>query len=236
MSHANRCGRQTRGNEFAGLPSGRVARRIICARRLLQHKSKMTDWTLIREQFPVTRRFAYLNSAAAGPVSIRSHAAATDYYQKMMNEGDVHWNRWLAQREAIRARIAKFINAEPDEIAFTTNTSSGMNVIVDALEERGEVISCELEFPVTTLPWMHRRIPVHLVRATNGEVRIEELSNTMTQHTGVIALSHVQFSNGFRIDLDELGRIKGDHALVINASQSAGVFEIDVRRMNIDAL
>jgi cysteine desulfurase/selenocysteine lyase len=196
----------------------------------------MTDWNLIREQFPVTRQFAYLNSAAAGPVSINSHAAVTDYYQKMMNDGDVHWNRWLVQREAIRARIAKFINAEPDEIAFTTNTSSGMNVIVDALEERGEVISCELEFPVTTLPWMHRRIPVHLVRATNGEVRIDDIRNAMTQHTGVIALSHVQFSNGFRIDLDELGRTKGDHALVINASQSAGVFEIDVKRMNIDAL
>ena len=196
----------------------------------------MTDWKSIREQFPVTRRVAYLNSAAAGPVSIKSHAAATDYYQKMMNDGDVHWFRWLAQRESIRARIAKFINAEPDEIAFTTNTSSGMNVIVDALEERGEVISCELEFPVTTLPWMHRRIPVHLVHATNGEVRIEDIRNGMTQHTGVIALSHVQFSNGFRIDLEELGRIKGDHALVINASQSAGVFEIDVKRMKIDAL
>lgn len=196
----------------------------------------MTDWNLIREQFPVTGRFAYLNSAAAGPVSIRSHAAATDYYQKMMTDGDVHWFRWLAQREAIRARIAKFINAEPDEIAFTTNTSSGMNVIVDALEERGEVISCELEFPVTTLPWMHRRIPVHFVRATNGEVQIDDIRNAMTQHTGVVALSHVQFSNGFRIDPEELGRIKGDHALVINASQSAGVFEIDVKRMSIDAL
>ena len=196
----------------------------------------MTDWNSIREQFPVTRRFAYLNSAAAGPVTIAAHAAANDYYQKMMNDGDVHWNRWLAQREAVRARVANFINAEPDEIAFTTNTSSGMNVIVDALEERGEVISCELEFPVTTLPWMHRRIPVHLVRAVNGEVRLDDIRNSMTPHTGVIALSHVQFSNGFRIDLEELGKAKADHALVINASQSAGAFEIDVKRMSIDAL
>src|SRR5258707_7743854 len=75
----------------------------------------------------------------------------------MMRDGDVHWNRWLADREAIRQKVARFINAEPEEIAFTTNTSSGMNVIVDALENRGEVISSELEFPVTTLPWMHRR-------------------------------------------------------------------------------
>ncbi|HVS20216.1 MAG TPA: aminotransferase class V-fold PLP-dependent enzyme [Pyrinomonadaceae bacterium] len=194
------------------------------------------NWDEIRKQFPVTERFAYLNSAAAGPVSRASYEAAAGYYEKMMSDGDVHWNRWLADREAIRKRIAAFINAEPDEIAFTTNTSSGMNVIVDALEDRGEVISSDLEFPVTTLPWMHRRIPVHLLSAVDGEVRFEDIRAAMTDKTGIIALSHVQFSNGFRIDPEKLGEIKGKHALVINASQSAGVFEIDVKRMQIDAL
>jgi selenocysteine lyase/cysteine desulfurase len=196
----------------------------------------MINWEDIRKQFPVTEKLAYLNSAAAGPVSRASFEAASGYYEKMMSDGDVHWNRWLADRETIRKNIAAFINAEPEEIAFTTNTSSGMNVIVDALEDRGEVISSELEFPVTTLPWMHRRIPVHLLPATDGEVRIEDIAGAMTQDTGVIALSHVQFSNGFRIEPEKAGEAKGKHALVINASQSAGAFEIDVKRMKIDAL
>src|SRR5207244_3448658 len=43
-------------------------------------------------------------------------------------------------------------------------------------------------------------------------------------------------SNGFRIDPENVGEIKGKHALVINASQSAGAFEIDLKRMTIDAL
>src|SRR5437660_8046808 len=196
----------------------------------------MIDWNEIRQRFPVTERVAYLNSAAAGPVSIASQAAAAGYYEKMMRDGDVHWNRWLADREGVRKKIAAFINAEPEEIAFTTNTSAGMNVIVDALEDRGEVISSELEFPVTTLPWMHRRIPVHLLPATDGELMFDSIRSAMTQATGILALSHVQFSNGFRIDLDKLGEVKGKHVLVINASQSAGAFEIDVKRMNIDAL
>jgi selenocysteine lyase/cysteine desulfurase len=49
-------------------------------------------------------------------------------------------------------------------------------------------------------------------------------------------LSYVQYSNGLRSDLEELAEIKGGHALVVNASQAAGVFEIDVKRMRIDAL
>src|SRR3979411_2860404 len=140
----------------------------------------MINWEAISKKFPVTERLAYLNSAAAGPVSRASQTAAAGYYEKMMRDGDVHWNRWLADRGAIRAKVARFINAEPEEIAFTTNTSSGMNVIVDALEDRGEVISSELEFPVTTLPWMHRRIPVHLLLSVGGELRIEDVQAAMT--------------------------------------------------------
>ena len=196
----------------------------------------MVDWNEIRKKFPVTERVAYLNSAAAGPLSVASQAAAAGYYEKMMRDGDVHWNRWLADREGVRQKVADYINAEPEEIAFTTNTSQGMNVIVDALEDRGEVISSELEFPVTTLPWMHRRIPVHLLKANAGEVRVEDVRDAMSDKTAVIALSHVQFSNGCRIDPTAFGEIKGRHALVINASQSAGAFAIDVKEMKIDAL
>src|SRR5205823_10111804 len=217
---------------FAGFPNSKIARSIrslplAALRRSLTRSAidnvsslYMIDWPEIRSRFPVTERAAYLNSAAAGPVSIASQAAAAGYYEKMMRDGDVHWNRWLSDREAVRKKIAAFINAEPEEIAFTTNTSQGMNVIVDALENRGEVISSELEFPVTTLPWMHRRIPVHLLPARGGEVQIEDLRTAMTHATGTIALSHVQFSNGFRLDPAAVGGIKGTHALVINASQS----------------
>ena len=196
----------------------------------------MIDWTEIRRQFPVTETTTYLNAAAAGPLSRRVEDAATSYYRQMLEDGDVHWDEWLARREAVRKQVAEFINAEPDEIALTTNTSSGMNVIIDALEHHGEVISCDLEFPVTTLPWMHRRIPVHLVKAIDGEARPELLRAMMNERTGIVSISHVQYSNGFRVDLEELGATRGHHALVVNASQSAGVFELDVKRMRIDAL
>jgi len=196
----------------------------------------MIQWRDIREQFPVTANSVYLNTAAAGPLARATAHAAVGYYEQMKNDGDLHWDTWLAQREEVRAKIAAFINAEPDEIALTTNTSSGMNVIVDALEKHGEVLSCDLEFPVSTIPWMQRRIPVHLVKSVDGIMRPEDLRDAMNTRTGIISMSYVQYSNGFRSNLAELGEIKGAHALVVNASQAAGAFEIDVKRMKIDAL
>ena len=196
----------------------------------------MTQWRDIREQFPVTANSVYLNAAAAGPLARKTAQAAVTYYEQMKNDADLHWDNWLARREEVRAKVAAFINAEPDEIGLTTNTSSGMNVIIDALEKHGEVISCDLDFPVSTIPWMHRRIPVHFVKSVDGVLRPEDVHEAMNTRTGIISLSYVQYSNGFRSNVAELGEIKGAHALVINASQAAGVFEIDVKRMKIDAL
>lgn len=196
----------------------------------------MINWADVRAKFPVTKTSVYLNTAAAGPLADSTAKAATLYYEQMMNDGDIHWDEWLARREEVRARVASFINAEPEEIGLTINTSSGMNLIVDALEKHGEVISCDLEFPVTTITWMPRRIPVHMVKSVEGVVRPEDLRTAMNMRTGIISISYVQYSNGFRSNLEELGSIKGAHALVVNASQAAGAFEIDVKRMKIDAL
>lgn len=194
------------------------------------------DWAGVRAEFPVTETFAYLNSAGAGPVSRRSAEAAAEFYRETLESGDRTWEVWLARRERARADIARLINAEPDEIAFTTNTSVGMNLVVDALEAVGRVVSCDLEFPVTTVPWLHRGARVRFVRAVGGVLRTEDVLAAAGEETSVVCLSHVQYSNGLRVPVEEVGANKGRHLFVVNASQSAGVFPIDVKRMRIDAL
>jgi len=194
-----------------------------------------TDWASVRAEFPVTENYAYLNSAGAGPVSRRVAEAVTQLYREMLESGDRLWDAWLARREEARAAVARLINAEPDEIGFTTNTSAGMNLIVDALEGARDVVSCELEFPTSTIPWMHRGSRVRLVRAADGVVRTQDLLAQAADES-VICISHVQFSNGLRMPLEEIGKNKGRRVFVVNASQSAGVLPVDVKRMRIDAL
>jgi selenocysteine lyase/cysteine desulfurase len=195
------------------------------------------DWAALRAEFPVTQTFAYLNSAGAGPVSRRVAEAAAGFYRETMESGDRLWEHWLARRERARADVARLINAEPEEVAFTTNTSAGMNLIADALGGAARVVSCELEFPVTTVPWLHRGLGVRMVRPRGGVVRAEDvLAAAGGDARSVICLSHVQYSNGLRMPVEEVGAGKGRSPFVVNASQSAGVLPVDVKRMGIDAL
>jgi len=194
------------------------------------------DWRSVRAEFPVTESYAYLNSAGAGPVSRRVQEAAGQFYRETLESGDRLWEVWLARRERARADVARLINAEPDEVAFTTNTSSGMNLVVDALEGAGRVVSCDLEFPVTTIPWLHRGARVRMVEARGGVVRAADVLAAAGHAKSVICLSHVQYSNGLRMPIEELGERKGHHLFVVNAAQSAGVLPIDVKRMKLDAL
>jgi len=194
------------------------------------------DWAAARAEFPATENYAYLNSAGAGPVSRRVAEAAAQLYRETLESGDRLWESWLARRERAREDVARLINAEPEEVAFTTNTSTGMNLIVDALEGAGPVVSCELEFPVTTIPWLHRGARVRMVRAEGGVLSAGDVLAAAGERPAVICLSHVQYSNGLRTPVEEIGANKGRHTFVVNASQSAGVLPVDVKRMGIDAL
>jgi selenocysteine lyase/cysteine desulfurase len=195
-----------------------------------------TLWDEVRGDFPGLAGQTYLNAAATSLTPRPVREAACAFYRELETGGDRHWDAWLERREAVRGKVARLIGAEPDEIAFVPNTSTGMNLIADLLERDGPVLSDELEFPAVTLPWIHRGVPVRFVTAAEGVLRLESFTAGQAPHAATLAISHVQFSNGCRQDLDAFGRIKADRHFVVCGSQSIGAFPVDVRRSRIDAL
>ena len=197
----------------------------------------MSVWAEARKDFPALERYVYLNAAAASPTPRPVREAVTRFYRELEEDGDLRWDEWLARREEVRAAVARFIGAEPDEIAFVANTSEGVNLIVDLLDQDGDVLSDDLEFPTVTLPWIHRGVRVHFVPATTeGVVPPGAFAEAAAPKAATIAVSHVQFSNGCRQDLDAFGALKGERRLVVCGSQALGAFPVDVTRSRIDAL
>ncbi len=153
-----------------------------------------------------------------------------------MEDGVDDFERWLIRREEARNRVAALVNADPDEIAFVPNTSTGINLVVDLIGAEGAVLSDEVEFPTLTIPWLHRGIAVHFMPVVEGVVRREFFALGEAPRAATIAVSHVQFSNGCRLDLEAFGAIKGPRRLVVSGSQSVGAFPVDVRAAHLDAL
>jgi selenocysteine lyase/cysteine desulfurase len=193
-------------------------------------------WEEVRRDFPGLEGKVYLNAAATSPIPRPVREAGEGFYREVEAEGDGPWNAWMARREDVRAKVAAFVGAEADEIAFVPNTSTGINLVVDLLEKDGAVLSDELEFPTVTLPWIHRGMAVHFLPAVEGVLRIESFAAAQAPRAGTICISHVQFSNGCRQDLDAFGTLKEGRHLVVCGSQSVGAFPVNVRRSGIDAL
>jgi selenocysteine lyase/cysteine desulfurase len=195
-----------------------------------------SEWEDVRADFPAVRRHVYLNSAAASPSPRPVREAVNAYYRALEDDGDAEWAVWLDEREEIRAHVARLVGAQPDEIAFVANTSTGINCIIDLIGQAGPVLTDELEFPTVTLPWIHRGIRVHFVPAVEGVVRLESFDAAHAPRSATIAVSHVQYSNGCRLDLTALGALKAGRFLVVSASQGLGAFPVDVQRSAIDGL
>jgi selenocysteine lyase/cysteine desulfurase len=194
-------------------------------------------WTEVRREFPALERHVYLNAAAASPTPRCVRAAVERFHRELEEDGDAHWEAWLDRREAARTSAARLVGAHPDEIAFAPNTSAGINAIADLLEEDGGVLTDSLEFPTVTLPWIHRGMRVDFVEPrSDGVLAADTFAEGVAPRAATMVLSHVQFSNGCRQDLETFGGVKGSRRFVVCASQSAGAFPIDVGAARIDAL
>ncbi|TVQ26623.1 MAG: aminotransferase class V-fold PLP-dependent enzyme [Spirochaetaceae bacterium] len=114
------------------------------------------DWDSVRAQFPVTRDYLYFDLANKCPLPLFSTAALADYVDKQQRSGGDK-AEWFATIESARGRFATLINAHPDEIAFTKNTSEGLNIAANCLPlSAGDtVILNQYEHPNNVYCWLN---------------------------------------------------------------------------------
>lgn len=197
----------------------------------------------LRALFPITRHYVYLNHAAVGPLSTRSLEAIQRFLQEATTEAGVKWMAWMQEAERVRRQAARLINAKPSEIAFMQNTSAALSAIANGIDWRvgDNVVSCGCEFPSNIYPWMRLQqygVQLRLAPERNGRLETDELLSLVDERTRVIAVSFVQFINGFRMDLSTIGRFCRQRGIlfVVDAIQGLGALKLDVERDAIDAL
>ncbi len=146
-------------------------------------------------------------------------------------------------RAAARPAVARLINADENEIALVESTSHGFSLAANAIPlERGDrVLLSDLEFLEVAVPWVDRKresIEIDVVPNRDGEVRVEDIADHLTASTRVVAISSVQWTNGYRCDLAALSKLCRERGiwLVVDAIQQLGAIPLDVRQTPVDML
>ena len=90
-----------------------------------------------RAQFPVLERIAYLNAGTFGPIAARDAtrrcSAELERDYRDGRSGGPNFARVMELREQLRARIAALVGAEPLQVALTTSTTDGCNIVLGGL-------------------------------------------------------------------------------------------------------
>lgn len=202
----------------------------------------------IRAQFPGLRDKTFLDAACVS-IAPRAAIAAIEEFLHMALQGPersatLHHIAMDEKRARARREAARLINAGEDEIALVESTTHGLSLAAQALplERDHRVILCDLEFLQLALPWcqLSERIGIQIdvVSHREGMINVQDIADRITEKTKVVAISSVQWTNGFRCDLDALGALCRDRDiwLVVDAIQQLGAIPIDVQKTPIDIL
>jgi len=206
------------------------------------------DVAKIREDFPITREGRrYLDNASLSPLPAPVVAAATKVYQERCETGvDRYWD-WLDVADEARSQCARLIGAEADEIALVENTSTGINTVAHMLpwEAGDNVVVTDLEFFPNLYPWLRLRkrgVEVRIIRSQKPDgtwdVTLDDLRAASDGRTKLFSISHVAWINGLRFDEAAVGALAQERGayLLLDAIQSVGALQVDVRQGPVDFL
>jgi cysteine desulfurase/selenocysteine lyase len=201
------------------------------------------DWAQLRDLFPVTRRYAYLNHAATAALPRPVVEVMTGYLSECGAVGSEAGVGMDNRIEAVRQTAARFIGAHRDELVFTASVSHGLNIVAAGLDWRpgDNLISAETEFTANVYPWTNLRrhgVEVRFAPARDNRIRTEDIAARMDDRTRLVAISFVEFGTGYRNDLDALAALCHERGayLCVDGIQGLGVLQFSVQQTPVDFL
>jgi isopenicillin-N epimerase len=203
-------------------------------------------WEEIRKLYDFEDGFIMMNNGTLGPMPRPVFNTLMRTFRVQVTNPYDSYNYLPTFREAVRRKLAEFVNASPDEIALTTNTTEGINIVVNGLDMKpgDEVLVTSLEHPGHINPWRlkEKRFGIKVVEApmplfpkSVPEI-VDAFAKAITPRTKIISISHTVFITGLIMPLKELSRLAHDRGLLIlaDSAHGLGMMNLDMKELGID--
>jgi cysteine desulfurase/selenocysteine lyase len=201
----------------------------------------------IRQDFPVTRKIIYMNNGAIAPMPLSTIKTMTDFNIRCCEQGPdaTETADYITSLlNELRTRVAHLINCEREEVTLTQSTTQGLNIVATGIDWRaGDTIVVRggrHEHFANYLPWLwvSQRKGVSLRELaidTNGYFDFADAERAI-KGAKLITMSHALYNTGAIMPLDQVGKIANENNALfcVDAAQSAGTIDIDVKKIGCD--
>lgn len=202
----------------------------------------------IKAQFPIFKNnpgLVYLDSSATSQKPKKVINKLVEYYSKY--NANVHRGLYpLSEKstemyEDARRTIAKFINADPEEIIFTSGTTDGLNAIAAMLKDSGlinknpRIILSEIEHHSNILPWqrLNPKSIDYLMLSSDYSLG----SSMSDKQADILSITHASNVTGTILPVEEIVKnAENVRFIILDAAQTVGHIKIDVKKLDVDFL
>ena len=192
----------------------------------------------------------YLDNSATTQVSEEVLKEMEPFFREEFGNPSTLYSLGRSSKKALdeaRQRVADAINANPDEIIFTSGGSESDNLAIKGiaykLRKKGNhIITTNIEHPAVknTLKFLENLDyeVTYLPVDENGIIKIDDLKEAIKDETILITIMHGNNEIGTIQPIEEIGKIAREKKIIFHtdAVQTFGKIEVDVEKLNVDLL
>jgi len=196
-----------------------------------------------RRDFADFSPIVYLNCAYQGPFPRATVARIHESCDLKFRPDRLGERDYFDLPERVRARLARLVGADAEEIALTNSATQGIGIAAVGLDLKpgDEVVVASANFPSNLFTWLHLRrrgVRVSVLAPRDGYIHTDDVARALTPRTRILALDWVGYTTGVRADLAALGELahRQGALFVVDGTQGVGALDLDLHGLPVDIL
>ena len=200
------------------------------------------DWTSLRREFPTLANWTYLDVARKTVAPRCQERALLEYTRDVYDNAGA--DAWSAINVGdTRVLMAQLLGAKPAEIAFTKNTTEGLNIAAHGfdLKPGDNIVLTDMEHLANIWVWKHweaKGVEIRYAAHRNYRLPLAAFVEKMDGRTRVVSTAYVTYGNGYRVNLPALGKVCRERniRLVVDGVQAAGILATPLSELGADVV